>query len=213
MKILSLILLLLCANLVHAHEPELSSCMIYEQNGKTILLIRSSVTAFEGEIDLRHNKNAYNTPEAFKQLVVNDFYKNCFVIINGDTIKLINPFINLGHETSLFAELANVPKEINQLYVRNTLFKDFRNGKCEFVLTLKDLPHLQYILSNENQLEVNLKLENDQWVVKPIDTAFYISSKFKFWSLFISSAILIGLCILLIKKRSSSKANPLNGKH
>jgi len=209
MKILSLVILLFYVQIVQAHEAELSSCMIYEQNGKTILLIRCSITAFEGEIDLRHHKDAYKTPDEFNQLLVNDFTKHCFVIINGDTIKLINPFINLGHETTLFAELANVPKKINQLYIRNTLFKDFRNGKCEFILTLKDLPHLQYILSNENQLEVNLKLENDKWVVKPIDTDFYKSSIFKFWGLFLTCTIVIGLFIFLLKKKASTKANQL----
>lgn len=209
MKITAFIILLLCANLVYAHQAELSSCMIYEQNGKTILLIRSSVTAFEGEIDYRYQKNAYKTPDAFKQLVVNDFEKNCFVIINGDTIKLINPFIKLGHETTLFAELVNVPKKINQLYISNTLFKDFRNGKCEIILTLKDLPHLQYILSNENKWEVNMKLENDKWIVEEVAIVFYKTTKFKFWSLFLSFAIVIGIAIFLIKKRQATTEKKL----
>jgi len=34
-----------------AHSPDLSSMMIYEQNGKYFLAIKSSLTAFEGEID------------------------------------------------------------------------------------------------------------------------------------------------------------------
>ena len=65
MKSVYLFLLLLCAKAVHAHEPDLSNLMIYEQNGKCLLVIKSSLTAFEGEIDYLFGKNAYKSPEAF----------------------------------------------------------------------------------------------------------------------------------------------------
>ena len=51
MKTIYLIIFLLGFKAVYAHNPDLSSLMIYEQNGKSILLIKSSLTAFEGEVD------------------------------------------------------------------------------------------------------------------------------------------------------------------
>ncbi|MFP5041493.1 hypothetical protein [Parasediminibacterium sp. JCM 36343] len=204
MKIIYLILLLMSAGGVHAHVPELSSCMMYEQNGKTILLIRTSVTAFEGEIGYRYSKDAYKTPQAFKQLVIKDFEKNCFVVINNDTVQLINPYINLGHETTLFAELMDMPPTINTLQVKNTLFKDFNNNKCELILMLKNYPPFQYILNKDNQLEVNLKLENGKWVVDEVATHFYKTSIFIFWGLFLSLAVMIGAVVVVLKKKMSS---------
>ena len=40
-----------------AHNPDISSLMIYEQNRKYFFAIKSSLTAFEGEVDYHFNKN------------------------------------------------------------------------------------------------------------------------------------------------------------
>ena len=159
-----------------AHSPDLSSMMIYEQNGKYFLAIKSSLTAFEGEIDYHYNKNAYKTPEEFQQLVSQHFQKNCLLFINNDTIKFIHPTVVLGHETTVFAELLNVPDKFNSLYVRNTVFKDMPNNMCELILTLKGLPQKQYILTNENKQEVKLSVENDNWEVEETNASFFKSS-------------------------------------
>ena len=159
-----------------AHSPDLSSMMIYEQNGKYFLAIKSSLTAFEGEIDYHFNKNAYKTPEEFQQLVSKHFQKNCLLIINNNTIKFIHPTVVLGHETTVFAELLNVPDKFNSLYVRNTVFKDMPNNMCELILTLKGLPQKQYILTNANNQEVKLNVENDYWEVEETNASFFKSS-------------------------------------
>jgi hypothetical protein len=165
MKAVVLILFLLCTNIVHAHQPDLSNLMIYEQNGKYILVIKSSLTAFEGEIDYLFGKNAYKSPEEFQLLVIKHFQKNCNVVINNENIKLINPKVILGHETTLFAELSNVPKTISSIDVKNTLFKDMPVSLCEMILTLNPVPQKQYLLNNVNNYEVKLQLENNSWSV------------------------------------------------
>ncbi len=130
MKLICLILLLFCSTAAHAHEPDLSNLMIYEENGKCFLVIKSSLTAFEGEIDYLFGKNAYKSPGEFQLLVFKHFQNNCLVIINDDTIKLNNPKVILGHETTLFAELLNAPNKFNSIYVRNTMFKDMPGNMC-----------------------------------------------------------------------------------
>ncbi len=165
MKSFVLVFLLLSANIAQAHQPDLSNLMIYEQNGKYLLVVKSSITAFEGEIDYLFGKNAYKSPEEFQLLVIKHFQKNCVVIMNNENIKLINPKVILGHETTLFAELSNVPKTISSIYVKNTLFKDMPVSLCEMILTLNSVPQKQYLLNNVNNYEVNLQLENDSWTV------------------------------------------------
>ncbi|WP_235048401.1 hypothetical protein [Arcticibacter svalbardensis] len=162
--------------------------MIYEQNGKSILVIKSSLTAFEGEVDYTFGKAAYKTPEEFNQLVIRHFQKNCFVIANGDTIKFSNIQVQLGHETTLFAELINMPKKITTFYVSCALFKDMSDNRCELILTdIGGQPQKQYILNNSNRQTVMLKTENKKWVVVETDRPFNLSITY-----------IIGAAILLI---------------
>jgi hypothetical protein len=165
MKSMYLILLLLFANGAQAHQPDLSNLMIYEQNGRFFLAIKSSLTAFEGEIDYLFGKNSYKSPEAFQQLVISHFQKNCFVIIDGDTTRFVNPQVMLGHETTLFVELLNIPEKPNSIHIRNIVFKDMPSNMCEIILAIKGISQKQYILDNANQHEVRLTVENNNWMV------------------------------------------------
>ena len=159
-----------CVKLSQAHEPDLSNLMIYEQNGKCFIVIKSSLTAFEGEVDYLFGKNAYKSPEEFQQLVIKHFQNNCLVIINDERITFKNLKVILGHETTLFAELSNTPSKVNSIYVRNTLFKDMPSNMCEIILMFKGLDQKQYILSKGNEHEVKLTIENNKWkVVKAMD--------------------------------------------
>jgi hypothetical protein len=166
MKSVCLILLLLCTKLVQAHQPDLSNLMIYEQNGKYILVIKSSLSAFEGEVDYLFGKNAYKSPEEFQLLVIKHFQKNCAVIMNNEHIKLINPKVILGHETTVFAELSNAPNKFSSIYIKNTLFKDMPTNMCEVILTLNGFAQKQFLLNQVNNHEVSLKLEKGSWVVE-----------------------------------------------
>lgn len=169
MKVVCLSVLLLFTHLVYGHEPAISSAMIYDQNSKRILVIKTSLTAFEGEVEYYYGKNAFKTADEFRLLVIQHFEKNCFVIMNGDTVKLIKPTVVLGHEITVFAELANSPEKPTSCYVKNTCFKDLNNNMCELILSLKGLPQKQYILNAENKNEVTLKFVNNQWeIVNPI---------------------------------------------
>lgn len=194
---------LLVGNFAYAHQPDLSSLMIYEQNGKHLLIIKSSLTAFEGEIDYCFEKNAYKTPEDFQALVIKLFQKNCFLIINNDTIKCLNPRVILGHETTIFVELSNIPNNINSIYVKNTLFKDIPNNACELILSIKDLPQKQYILNKDNKQEVKLSLENNLWTIDDLSNPFYKTSNLIFLGVF-SLLVLIVAIIVILKKKNIS---------
>lgn len=164
MKNIILATLLLFGKFAYAHTPDLSSLMIYEQNGKYLLIIKSSLTAFQGEVDYIFKKNAYKTPEEFQQLVLKHFQNNCSVIINNETIKFINPQVQLGHETTLFAELDAVPDDIKSINVKNAMFEDMPNNMCELILINKGFVQKQHILSAGNNNEVLLKAENNNWI-------------------------------------------------
>lgn len=187
MKAVYFVIFLFGFKAVQAHNPDLSSLMIYEQNGKSILLIKSSLTAFEGEVNFIFGKESYKTPEEFNQLLIQHFQKNCLLIADGEIIKFSNVQVQLGHETNLFAELDNLPKTINSFYIKNALFKDMPNNMCELILTVNGLPQKQYILNKGNQQKVTLNAEKNKWMVVETASAFNLNSIF-----------LIGAAVLLI---------------
>lgn len=189
---------------VYSHQPDLSNLMIYEQNDKTILLLKSSIGAFEGEIDYYFQKGAYKTPEEFNELVIQHFQKNCFVIANGEALKITNIQVQLGHETTLFAELENVPEAINSIFISNTVFKDMPNNQCELILSIKGLPQKQYILDNGNRQEVNLKVENNKWVVNEAAKESDLSPGF-----LIGSAVLLAVSIIAIAVKKGKRRSAI----
>lgn len=198
---LSVIILLFCFRAAMAHQPDLSSMMIYEQNGKTILLIKSSLTAFEQEIVYLYGKDSYKTPQEFQQLLIKHLQEKCVVKMNNESLKLVNPQVLLGHETTVFAELSHRPKTISAIYISNELFKDMPNNVCEVILTFKDLPQKQFVLGKDTKHEANLKIENGMWIVEENKDSF--SEKFSY--ILMGLLALIGLIILILKKNSNQK--------
>lgn len=194
-KYVYLVILFLSFGVVKAHNPNLSTLMIYEQNGKYILLIKSSLTGFEGEVKYNNKKDAYKTPEEFNKLLIEYFEKNCLVKLNGVPIKFTNTQIQLGHETTLFSELTSVPKNINTFYVKNSLFEDTYNNMCEFILTTNGLPQKQFVLNNDNQHEVNLKVEDKKWVAEETSKSFNNTSILSFLGIVLCILSVIGIII------------------
>jgi hypothetical protein len=192
LKRIFVFLFLLCFGIKgFAHNPDLSSLMIYEQNGKHFFAIKSSLTAFEGEIDYNFNKNAYKTPEEFQRLVSKHFQKKCLLIINNDTIKFGEPTVILGHETTVLVELPDVPEKISELYLKNEMFADLHHSQCEVILMIKEYPQKQYILSNKNLHEVKLLIENGNWSVEETKFSFSKSSYLLLGSLLILSVLIV----------------------
>jgi len=201
MKFIPLLIVSLLLNVAHAHQPDLSTMMVYEQNGKSLLVLKGSLTAFEGEVDFHFKKGAYKTPEEFIQLVTKHFEKNCLVTINNEVIKLENVRVILGHESTVFAELVNKPKNLKTLFIRNTFFKDMPNNQCELILTVDGLPQYQYIFNDKNDHEVKLTIEKNIWVLEEPDTSIFKSMNF----IYGGAILFISLIIIwvLFKKRTN----------
>lgn len=206
LKKIFVFILLFCSILKgFAHSPDWSSLMIYEQNGRHFLAIKSSLTAFEGEIDYSFTKNAYKTPEEFKQLVSTYFQKKCLLIINNDTIKFSKPSVILGHETTIFVELTNLSQKIKTLYLKNELFADMPYNQCEIILAIKGYPQKQFILKKENLHEVRLFTENGRWTVEDKIVSFFKSSDLLVGILIFISALVIASIVIWRKKISKNR--------
>ncbi len=183
---------------IFAHQPDLSTVMIYQdEKGKCFLQIYSSLTAFEGEVDYKYSKNAYKTPEEFRALVIAHFKKSILFICNTkDTIKFGKLRVLLGHETKLVAEVFGFPKNITSMYFRNILFMDIPHNKSSLIILKKGLPNQLFVLNNENKQEINLVLNNGKWESTATNSEESISSL-----LFCGLLIVLLFCSILFLKR------------
>jgi hypothetical protein len=128
------------------------------------LQIYGALTAFEGEIDYLYSEKSYKTPEQFKQLVINHFKKNVYIILNSkDTLRFDQPQVILGHETKVVCEVFGFPKNINELLIKNTLFMDIPNNQSTVIVLQKGLPNEQFTLNNNNKQQIHLKLIDGNW--------------------------------------------------
>lgn len=148
-----------------AHQPDISTSLLSTtEDGKHVLQVTSSLTAFEGEIDYIYSKDSYKTPEEFKGLVIKHFRENVLFIVNHtDTLIFANPIVILGHETKLVVEVLNVPKKINSLYYSNGMFSDMPQNKMAVMLFSEGFPKEQLLLDNNNAQTVRLELNNGLW--------------------------------------------------
>ena len=201
----SIIVLIFNAIVAHAHQPDLSSLMIYEQGGKSFLAIKSALSAFESEIEYSYLKGAYKTPAEFQELVIGHFQKKSFLVINGDTIKFLNPQVSLGHETTLFAELSEIPDDIESMHIKNAIFGDISHSICDVIITLKGKPQKQFLLTSENKHEGMLKLESGTWVMVENEYPSLSKSTLTFLGIFVVTIFLaVGMMIL---KRKTLKVS------
>lgn len=170
------ILLLFNSISIFAHQSDLSTVMIYEdEKGRCFLQIYSSLNAFEGEIDYKYSKNAYKTPEEFRALVIEHFKNNVLFICNGkDTLKFGKPQVLLGHETKLVVEVFGFPENITSMYFKNTLFMDIPHNQSSLMMLKKGLPNQLFVLNNENKQQIDLVLENGKWESTAVNSSLSI---------------------------------------
>jgi hypothetical protein len=165
MKYYLFLIAMLATFVGYAHQSDLSTSVLSKTpDGKYVLQITSSLTAFEGEINYLYSKNAYKTADGFRDLVIDHFRKNVVFIVNDkDTLKFAQPLVILGHETKLVVEVLNIPADIKTIYYRNTMFKDMPHNQMAVILLTEGLPIEQYILENENKQTVQLELKEGKW--------------------------------------------------
>ena len=134
--------------------------------------ITSSLTAFEGEVDYLFGKDSYKTPEAFRELVIQHFKKNTVLKINGEEMAFVNPLVILGHETKLVSEVAAMPADVHSLYLKSAMFRDMPHNQSAVILLGEALPVQQYVLNKENEQELLLQKEGDNWQVGEAKKSF-----------------------------------------
>lgn len=170
-----LILALLTASLsAYAHQPDLSSTILAEQSeGKWVLQIRASLTAFEYEVEARFGESAYATPEAFQELVLDHIRKEVFVRFNkGSVPALRDGAVQLGHETTVTFQLDDLPTDVTSVLIRNAAFSNILHNHSALYVVKEGFAKKQFLLSESNAHTANLRVGDREFALASAGSGF-----------------------------------------
>lgn len=156
-----------------AHQPEISSTVLAERdNNKWVLQISASLSAFQEEIKTHFSETPYETPEEFKEMVL-EHIKNKIQFRFNETegVKLSNGKVMLGHETKVIFEVTGMPSEIKSLEVTNLVFEDIYSSQSALVLLKKDFAKNQFLLNDANDYKINLVVRESEFVINEMQKA------------------------------------------
>ncbi|WP_020566663.1 DUF6702 family protein [Neolewinella persica] len=163
MKKLIILLAILSSCGLYAHQADISSTMLVEQEeGNWQLIVATSLTAFEYEVETHFGKDAYTTPQGFEELVLRHMLNTISIRFNdGEEATLTSGRVALGHETTVAFTVRGIPENIHQVEVTNTAFADIHRNQSALVVLKKDVTKKQFMLGADNNHKVRLALDNN----------------------------------------------------
>tara|TARA_R110000744_G_scaffold378210_1_gene494071 strand:+ start:543 stop:1160 length:618 start_codon:yes stop_codon:yes gene_type:complete len=150
----------------YAHNPDASTTMLVEKENNTwVLQISSSLTAFQQEVRTHFAETPYKTPEEFQQMVLEHIKNNLDISFNdGSKITLGQGIVKLGHETKVVFEVFGIPSDLQSIRVRNAAFKDISRSQSALFIFKDGFSKDQFILNNDNDYTLNLKVNGNKFV-------------------------------------------------
>ncbi|QDO93163.1 hypothetical protein FNB79_03950 [Formosa sediminum] len=197
----SVLVLFFVSYFTQAHSPDFSNVIISKtDSGQIVLQINTSLTAFQEEVNYINGTGAYNTPKAFRDLVLKHFYANFSIVINNkDTLQFKDPKVFLGHETKLVTEVLGMPDNIKTIQLKNELFKDIHNNQSIVIFLLDQFPTTKYTLTQDNNHTLYIEYVNGKWhEIKAKTKTEYLNFKY---GIFIVCIIVFFGLVYIIKKR------------
>lgn len=167
-KYLLIFVLFTHAIYANAHQADLSSTMLVEQEeGVWMLQIRAALTAFEYEVHTHFGKKSYENPEEFRNLVLKHLRDHIEInFADLGAVSLQNGFVKLGHETSVIFKVENMPDELNVFSVTNSSFQNIHRNQSALVILKKGWTRNQFVLNNDNEHRVELEAKGNKILLK-----------------------------------------------
>lgn len=149
-----------------AHQANASTTMLVEkENGTWVLQISSSLTAFQQEVRTHFSDTPYETPEEFRQMVLQHIKNNLHIIFNDNQeITLSNGIVQLGHETKVVFEVFGIPSGIKSVVVKNTVFEDINRSQSSLILLKEGFKKEHFVLNNTNNHMLALRVDGNEFV-------------------------------------------------
>lgn len=151
---------------IQAHQPEISTTMLVENNNHTwALQISASLTAFQHEIRKHYAETPYKTPEEFQEMVLEHIKNNLEIEFNGNKkVTLSHGIVKLGHETKVIFEVLGIPESIESVLVKNESFKDIYNNKSALIILKEGFNKENFVLTKDNNHVLKLEVDGNKFV-------------------------------------------------
>lgn len=199
-----ILLCIIFPSLLSAHQADISSTMIVERNDGTYMVeLRTALTAFEYAVHAHYGEFTYDSPEAFKNLVVKHVTENVSIYVDDNYISLENGTVKLGHETYVFFELNGIPKSFESISIQNSSFKDIHRNQSALIILKKGVVKEQFVLSEKNDHQISFQIFNSKFIPQiqnSITTKSNLSIVDSIPLTWIYILILICIFIFLVKK-------------
>lgn len=178
--------------LAFGHQPDISSTMLVEgDNDDWLVQVRSSLTAFEIEIEAAYGPDSYTSPDEFKQLVLQHLKDKLSIRFNeGKALLLADGLVNLGHETSIVFKLQGEVDTIREIDVKNAGFEHIKNSQSALLILKKGMEKKQFVLDRNNDYQLHLWLTANGIEQSP-STITNKPSNARYW-------LLLGLIVLIM---------------
>lgn len=191
MKKLIILLAVLYSVGLCAHQADISRTMLLEQeDGSWQLVVTTSLTAFEYEVEAHFGKDAFATPQAFEELVLQHLQNTISIHFNdGNLANLTSGQVALGHETNVVFTVSGVPKKMDQIEVINTAFADIHRNQSALIVLKKGVEKKQFMLDATNNHMIRLAF--DEHTLREVQQAGMSVSS-------ISIGVLTGVALLFL---------------
>ena len=167
MKWLILVLMLLHSLHTQAHQTDLSTTLLIEQNpGHWIMQLSGALTAFEYEVQTNFPPDSFASKEEFEKLLIEYVKKSTEVRFNNKLISIHHGSVRLGHETNVLLELTTFSEVVQNISIINNTFKDIHNNQSNLVIIKKDYSQDPYILNQKNKYSAEFILEGGKFAIK-----------------------------------------------
>ncbi|WP_271855471.1 DUF6702 family protein [Patiriisocius marinus] len=193
-----LFIVLLCSAMwVRAHQPDMSTTMLVEQeNGVWVLQISASLTAFQQEVKIHFADTPYKTPEEFQSMVLEHVKNTLSLRVNGvDKVSFSRGIVKLGHETRVIFEVFGISEDLQKIDIINNVFKDVFKSQSALVISKNGFDKKQFVLNNENEHSINLLVEKNSFVNAKMEDSETVGNLFKAGAITLSIVVFIGLLL------------------
>ncbi|MFZ1808429.1 MAG: DUF6702 family protein [Cyclobacteriaceae bacterium] len=168
-KIIFVSIAWLSAIYASAHQPDISSLTLVEQQpSQWVLQMNASMTAFQYEVRNAYGEDSYASPEEFNQLLLQYLRAQMVIQVNGEEVTLGNGWVQLGHATTVAFELSEVPEVIETVFVNNEAFKNIRDSQVIFGIIIDGFEKSHFVLSNANDYQLHVSLTENQVLLAKI---------------------------------------------
>jgi len=162
-KSLLIVIIFLSAVSASAHQPDISTLTLIEQQpGKWMLQLNASMTAFQYEVRNEYGENSYASPEEFNQLLLKYLRAQITIQVNGEDVMLGNGLVQLGHATAVAFEVSGMPEVMEKVFIKNQGFENIYHSQIIFAIVQEGLDKSQFILNEANNYQLHVYLKDTQ---------------------------------------------------